>query len=481
MKLKAKIAFNTIIQIASKLIATLVGLISIGIITRHLGSTGFGEYTTIITFLSFFGIVADLGLTLITVQMISQPGIDEKKVLGNLLGLRLVSALFFIGLAPIVVLSFPYSAGVKAGVLIASLSFIFVALNQILVGLFQKNLRMDKVSIAEITSRITLLFFTIMAVKLSWGLNGILLAMVLSSGISFILHYIFSRKFVFIQPLFDFNFWKKIIRLSWPLALTIFFNLIYLKSDTIFLSIIPRPSEIGIIAEVGIYGAAYKVIDVLITLPFMFSGIILPILSKRWAEGDKEGFNYIMQKSFDLMAIFAIPIAVGAQFVSRDIMVLVAGEDFSASGAILKILIIAASLIFLGNISAHAIIAINKQKKIIGAYIFVAITALIGYLVFIPYFSYFGAAAVTIYSELAIALASIYLIKKYTDFVPSANILIKAFLASFLMGACIYLTQNYIPGNVYLALMTGVLSYGVFIYLLKGIRKEDVMDLMGRD
>ncbi len=480
MKLQRKIAFNTIIQILSKLIATLVGLISIGIITRYLGSTGFGEYTTIITFLSFFGIIADLGLTLITVQMISQSGVDEKKVLGNLFGLRLVSALFFIGLAPIVVLAFPYSAGVKSGVLIASLSFIFVALNQILVGLFQKNLRMDKVSIAEITSRISLLFFTIMAVKLGWGLKGILSAMVLSSGISFILHYIFSKKFVFIRPLFDLNFWKKIIHLSWPLALTIFFNLIYLKSDTLFLSIIPRPSEIGIFAEVGIYGAAYKVIDVLITLPFMFSGIVLPILSKRWAEGDKKGFNYVMQKSFDLMAIFAIPLAFGAQFVSRDIMVLVAGEDFSASGDILKILILAASLIFLGNISAHAIIAINKQKKIIKAYIFVAITSLFGYLIFIPYFSYFGAALITIYSELFIALTSIYLIKKYTGFVPSANVLIKSFLASFLMGVCIYLVQNYISPNLYLVLGTGILSYGGFIYLFRGIRKEDVLDLIGR-
>lgn len=481
MTLKRKIAFNTIIQISSKVIVTIIGLITIGIITRYLGNTGFGKYTTIITFLSFFGIIADLGLTLITVQMISQPGVDEKKVLGNLFGLRLVSALFFIGLAPIIVLAFPYSGEIKTGVLIASFSFIFAALNQILIGVFQKNLRMDKISIADISSRFVLLFFVVLSLIKNWGLYGILSASIISSLTSFSLHYIFSRKFVAIRPLFDFSFWKKIMKLSWPLALTIFFNLIYLKSDTLFLSIIPRPSEIGIIAEVGIYGAAYRVIDVLVTIPFMFSGIILPILSKRWAEGDREGFNYIMQKSFDLMAIFAIPLAVGAQFVSKDIMVLVAGQDFSASGAVLKILILAASLIFLGNIFAHAIIAINKQKNIIGAYFFTAITSLIGYFIFIPYFSYFGAALVTIYSELFIALASIYLIKKYTNFVPSVNVLIKAFLASFLMGFFMYLVQNYISINIYLLLGTGFLTYGLFIYLLGGIQKKDVLEILGKE
>jgi len=84
MQLKKKIAFNTIIQIISKFITTVISLISIGIITRYLGSSGFGEYTTVITFLSFFGIIADLGLTLVTVQMISQPDVDEEKIIGNL-------------------------------------------------------------------------------------------------------------------------------------------------------------------------------------------------------------------------------------------------------------------------------------------------------------------------------------------------------------------------------------------------------------
>lgn len=45
----------------------------------------------------------------------------------------------------------------------------------------------------------------------------------------------------------------------------------YLKTDTLILSLIKSPEE------VGLYGAAYRIIDVPTTLPYMFAGIILPI------------------------------------------------------------------------------------------------------------------------------------------------------------------------------------------------------------
>ncbi|MEI6553169.1 MAG: oligosaccharide flippase family protein, partial [bacterium] len=104
-------------------------------------------------------------------------------------------------------------------------------------------------------------------------------------------------------------------------------------TDTLILSLIKSPGE------VGLYGAAYRIIDVLTTLPFMFAGIILPILTSSWFEGKKEYFVSVLQKSFDLMAIFSLPIIAGTLILARPLIVLVAGEDFADSGLILKILI----------------------------------------------------------------------------------------------------------------------------------------------
>ena len=480
MQLSTKVAYNTIIQFIAKILSTIIGLLSVGIITRYLEPSGFGEYTTAITFISFFAIVADMGLTLVTVQLISRPGAKIQKIMANLLGLRLISAFILIGLAPIFVLLFPYSPLVKQAVLAVSFSFFFIALNQVLVGLFQKQLRMDKVAIAEVLSRALMLVLIFYSVKMNYGLIGIMLAVSSSSAFNFLLHFLFACKFVRLKLAFDFSYWLEIFKKSWPLALTIILNLMYLKTDTLLLSIIKRPSEIGIIEEVGFYGAAYKVLEVLITLPFMFAGIILPILTNKWANKDFDGFKNVLQKSFDIMAIVAIPLALGTQLVSTEVMALVAGKEFALSGKILNILIIASSVIFLGTMFSHAVIAVDKQKKIISSYVFVAISSVALYFIFIPHFSYFGAAWITVYSEIAIAFMSFLITWRYTRFIPNFIVAFKAFVSSLLMLGLIIILRFYDINNLLVILCLSVLFYLAFMCLIKGLSKEDVLSLVNK-
>ncbi len=471
MSLAKKIAHNTLIQIAGKIISTVLGLFSLALITRYLGQTGFGEYTTVITFLTFFAVIADLGLTLITVQMISGGRSDENKILNNLFSLRLVSALFFLALAPVSVIFFPYSMAVKIGVLIAAVSFIFPALNQVLVGLFQKKLNMDRSALAEVISRFVLIIGILLTKKMGGGLTGILITTIASSAASFLLHYIFSLKFATVKFEFDLSLWKKIISRSWPLAITIILNLIYLRADTLILSLFRGPEV------VGLYGAAYKIIDVLTTLPFMFAGLILPILTAAWLENNHSYFKKVLQKSFDVMAIVAIPLVIGTQFLGKPVMLFVAGRDFILAGDILKVLIFAVAAIFLGAMFSHAVIAIDKQKKMIGFYVFTSISSLAAYLFLIPRYSYIGAASVTIYSEVLIAIFSAYCIFKYSHFFPGLVVFLKALFAGATMGIFIYLFPIHYQttlGGLLLIIVLATLIYFLLLYLLGGIDSEDL-------
>ena len=73
-----KIAFNTIVSIAARILGTIIALVNIGFITRYLGKDVFGEYVTILAFVSVFSIIADFGLYSLLVRDISRPGADEK-------------------------------------------------------------------------------------------------------------------------------------------------------------------------------------------------------------------------------------------------------------------------------------------------------------------------------------------------------------------------------------------------------------------
>ncbi|MCF7795381.1 flippase [Patescibacteria group bacterium] len=469
--LQKRIAYNTGIQILSKVISTAIALIATALMTRYLGTSGFGEYTTIITFISIFAIIADLGLTLVTVQMISLPGVSEKKILDNLFALRLVSAIIFLSLGPALVWLFPYDYSIKIGVLILSLSFLFIALNQILVGLFQKKLRMDKAAISEIGGRLFLILGVWLAIQFNLGLKGILWTTVVANLINFLLHFIFSRNFIRISLRFDLNIWKEIAIKSWPLAIIIVFNLIYLKADILILSLV-KPQ-----AHVGIYGAAYKVIDVLVTVPFMFAGLVLPFFTKTWALKKDLQFKKLIQKGYDFMLLLALPVLIATQFLAPEIIHLVGGSDFKESVEVLKILILAGALIFIGTLFSHVIISIDKQKKLIPIYIFTSVTSVIGYILFIPKYSYIGAAWMTVYSEAVIAIMAIYYVYRFVNFIPKQKVFLKSLLASAVMLAPILIIPTafkYTWYGLVTTILIAVAIYFLSFYLLKGWSKKDV-------
>lgn len=469
-KISARVARGTTVQIIGRTISTLLGLAALAIMARYLGRAGFGQYTTAITFLSFFAVLGDFGLTLVTSQMISRSQADKTELLSNLFSLRLASACLFLGLALLAVFFLPYEPIIKYGVAIASLSFFFTALNQIFVGWFQKNLTMTAVAAAEVAAKIILLAGIFLAVFFKQGLLSIMAVLSAAGLTSFIIHYWFSRRLLEIKWRFNPDVWRAIIKKSWPLGLTIFFNLIYLRADTLILSLLKSQDE------VGVYGAAYRIIDVLTALPFMFAGLVLPVLTSAWAGRESERFNRLLQRSLDAMFILAAPLIIGAQFTARPIMILVAGENFSSAGDILKILILAIGFIFVGCLLSYAVIAMDGQKRLIPAYIFTALTALAGYFIFIPSYSYYGAAWVTVYSELAIALFSLFILVKNSKFKLKITALFKALAASLVMALTIYwLIDKF---NILLIIALAALVYAVCLYLFKGINKQDFAGLL---
>lgn len=469
MSLKRKVAQNTIIQIIGKSVTTMLGILALVLMTRYLGTEGFGQYTTISSFLVFFGILVDFGLTLVTAQMLAEPGAEQNKTISNLFTVRFFSAFIFLGMAPLVVLFFPYPAVVKVGVAIATLPYFLLSLNQILVGLFQKNLQMGKVMLAEFVSRLILLVLIIFAIWLDLGLLAIITTTVISTIAAFTTNFIFSLKYIRISFAFDWKIWRKIFQKCWPLAFGIAFNLIYFKADTIILSLYRTQTE------VGLYGAPYRVLEVVLTIPTMFMGVILPILTNFWLSKKLAEFEKVVKMSFDFLIILAVPMVVGTLFLAKPLMIMIAGKDFSPSGEILKILILASGIIFVGTFFGHIIVAIEKQKQMIWAYGLTAILSLIGYLIFIPHYSYFGAAWMTVFAESLIALIGFLVVWRATKIKFSPLILNKTLFASFIMGLFLWLFNSL---NFFLLVIGSTIIYFVSLYFVKGFTREMILEII---
>jgi len=466
-----KIAYNTVFSAGARIIAVALSLFSLGIIARYLGKEGFGDYSLILSFLYVFNILADLGLYSLMTREISRPGADENKIASNIFTLRIVALFIFLALAVSLVWLFPYTERVKLGVVIASFGYLFLSASQVLMGIFQKYLKIDRAGLADIVGRLIQLGLVIIFIYFKLGLFWLLISLNISCIVNFVLNWIFAKKCLRFGLAFDFSFWKTIIKEALPIAASIVLTIVYFKFDTIFLSLgaINRSSE-NPMADVGVYNIAYKILEGLIFFPSMFVGLIMPILS-RLAVSDKEQFKRVFQKIFDVLIIFIVPVVIGLLVLSLPIVVLIGGRDFIDSASVLKILSIAVGLIFFGNLFGSSIIALNKQK--IGAYIYLSgmIFNIITNLIFIPKYSYFGAAWTTVATELLVTILMFWLIYKNIKYLPSLGVATKSLLAGLIMFLFLY----YLKGqNLFLLVGGGAIIYFTFLYLIKGITKEEI-------
>ena len=471
LNLTQKIVYNALFSAGARVVEVALALVIIGLTTRYLGGGGFGDYIIVITFVYIFSVIADLGLYSIVVREISREGADEEKIVNNAWTLRLVAGFFILGSAFFVSLIFPYSESVKLGIGIAAIGFWILSNVQVLMGLFQKHLAMDKVAIAEILGRIVQLLFVWICVKFDLGFLYIIFSIFLGAIFNFALILFFTSKYIKIRLRFDFKFWKKLLKQAYPLAISAILVLIYFKLDTIFLSVM-KPRE-----DVGVYGLSYKILENLIFFPAMIVGLTMPIMS-RLIFTDKAKFRSVAQRTLNFLIIAVVPMTVGVVFISDKIIKLLGGgEGFNDSPLVLNILMAALGFIFLGALFSNIIIAANKQKILAQIYFVGMAFNIITNFIFIPRYSYFGAAATTVATELLVTILMIWVVYRSVKFIPSFAILFKALLASSLMALALYYF-NYL--NILYLLILGGIVYLPTIYFIGGISKEEIGKLIGK-
>lgn len=463
------IAHNTAFQITGKIISTFLGLLAIGMMTRYLGAEKFGWYVTTITFLQFVGILIDFGLIPVTAQMLSEPQFDKQKLFKNLLGFRLISAITFLAIAPLIALLFPYPMEVKIAISFTTISFLAISMNQIFTGFYQNTLKMHLQAIAENVGRLFLVVGLWFLIQQKASFIPIMITIAASSVVYCLIMWVMANKYSRASLAFDWQIWKTIIKKMWPIAISVIFNVIYLKGDTILLSLFRTQSE------VGLYGAAYRVIDILAQTAMMVMGLMLPLMAYNWSRNLKEGFKKHYQQSFDAIMLLAVPVTIGLIVLSEKIMVLVAGNSFIMSGAALRILAIAVFGVFLGAIFGHTAVAINRQKQTMWIYISDAILTLAGYLIFIPKYGMYGAAWMTVFSELYAGILLWLVIRHYSQ----EKIQLKTFSKILFSGAIMAIAiLSFYKLHVIILAVIAVVIYAALIIATRAISKETLKEIL---
>jgi len=466
MNLKRKIAHNTIIQLGGKIVSTFLGLLAVFIMIRGLGAEKFGWYTTAVGFLQFIGIFSDFGFMITSANMLSEPNFDKEKLLNTLFSWRLLTAAVFQGLAPLLFLFFPYPPEIKMAVGITAISFFAISISQVFSGYYQMQLKTQIVTIGELLGRVVLVISAFMLTRNSADFLYFMIAISVASVIN--ASYLFY-KMPKLKISFEKDITKEIFSRIWPTALCIIFNSFYLQGDRVILPL--YTSQV----QVGFYGAAYRVLDIIIQMAALIMGIISPLLAFFWSRQQKGDFNKFLQIAFDLMSLVLLPLMAGAVALSEPIMQFIGGNQFVGAGKILIWLSWTILGICFGIVFGYTALAINKQKQAVWIYASDAILSIIGYFIFIPRFGIYGAAGVTIFSELFAGLMLMMLVFHFSSFYLRTKSLFKILLATIIM----YIVVKSFPlPNVILSIALGGMVYTTLILLFKIISKETIREIM---
>lgn len=469
--LARKIALNSIISAVVRIAGTLVTLIAIALVTRYLTKNEWGEYSIVLAFGGIFAVLADLGLYQIMLKEISRDGADEQKIVNNIFTLRLTSSLFIFALAPVASLFLPYSNLTRWGIALGMIGFWFLTDIQVLVGIFQKYLRMEKIALGEFLGKVVQLILVFWFIKLGLSFLWLVGAIVFGALVNFLLAWFLLKGHIRLKLAFDFPFWKEIWWKSYPLALSNILVIIYFSANAIIISIFWPPQD------VGIFRLSYKVLESLIFFPAMFVGLIMPLLSQaaflNWPK-----FKNIFQRAYDILLIFACPLVFGGIVLAPQIIELLGGSQYQESIGILKILMIPVGFIFVSTLLSFGLIALEKQKTLLKISAWAMIINLVLSLILIPKFSYLAAAWITLFTEGLAMVLMFWALGQFLRFSPSFKTGFKSLIAAFLMGVIIW---QFNQQNIAVLLLAGAAIYFLALYLLRGISLKEIEELFKKE
>ena len=472
MAIARKLAYNVVFNSALKATSTVVlSLFLVRMITGYLGQDGFGKYATVLAFFSFFSAIGDLGLGSVTAREIAKEGAPERTILGNIVGLRLVSSAILITLTPIIVFFFEYPEEVKWGIIIMSTASLFSSLSMVMNGIFQKRIAMDRVAMVEFIGKLLQVGLIACVVKFQLGFLPIVFSVLVALAFNVITVFIISRQFIRFPIRFDFLFWKTFLKESLPMGATALITFTYFKTDTILLSLMQSS------AEVGIYNVAYKIIENLVFFPAMLSGLILPLLARHFVS-DRRKFVEIANKTFKVFVLIVLPIALGTVFLAPDIVRIISGSEFSASVPVLRILVLSLVCIFFGSYFNMILIVGHAQKRLMQALLFVATFNIILNLFLISHYSYTGAAVAAALTEGFVVILTSILAYRTLQFSPRFVGMGKVLFSALGMAITLFLLSGF--PFVIVGSMATVVYLGL-LWVTRAVSSEEITSLFSKE
>lgn len=463
-----KVLKNYAYNLSYQLLVIILPIITTPYVTRVFSSADLGTYGYFNSIVTYFILLATLGVANYGTKEISGHRKDIRKNFWGIYTLQLGATVLSISLYIIMCLSFSFMQNPVAYILGLSL----VSKGMDISWLFQGLEDFRKITVRNITVKLVGVISIFLFVKSANDLYLYVFLLTIFELLGQFSMWLPAREFIG-KPHFDWTYAKQHLK---PVIL------LFLPQIAISLYVTLDRTMLGALAstkDVGIYDQALKLVNILLTLVTSLGSVMLPRVANLLSTGDHKAVNKMHQMSFLIYNLVIFPIIAGMLIVNDDFVQFFLGQDFQDAKYAIAIMIFRMFFIGWTNIMGiQILIPHNKNKEFMISTTIPAIVSVGLNLLLLPKLGYIGAAIVSVLTEALVWAIQLYFTRNYLKEVPFLASTVKIIGASALMYGVLFVvktTVNFTPViNVMVFAVIGAVIYISQILFLKVISPKEL-------
>ena len=469
MSLAATLSLRLFVLIIGRASMLALGLVVTALLTRHLGPFGFGQYRTAVAYLGLVVVLADLGLTSIFIRDISRPGVDQPKIVGNALCLRLVLATSIFVTASLISLLFDFDRVVHLGIFGGVVGFIAYSTHLMMFGVFHQKLKQHWAIIAEILGGIVLVSAVVFLMSSEAALPWFVVALASSYLLTALISLAMAYRLVPFRLRFDLEQVRKLVFAALPLAGGATLSIIYLRADSVLLALLQGPDS------VGIYGVPIKIFDSVMGIILLATGLFAPFFANT-AQSKPSEFSRFVDDGLLVVTVGSVAIGLVLCALADQVILILAGEAFYAAITPLRLLTIVMVLHAMIMLLKEVVTAMGLQRRLLPVYGTGFVAAFIAYFLLIPPLATVGAVLSLIVAEFAVLAGIIWIIKRQSKRLISPYAPVMAISCGLVVAAAIMIIDQFTENWIAMTIVA-VLGYVSALLVTKTIEISKLIDL----
>lgn len=438
MSHQARLSRNYLALAAARFGAKVISFVAWVLIARRLGAADFGLFTFSFAAITLAVVVFQAGLTALVVREIARDRAQAPKLLSISLLVRGAGSAAVIAAAAAIYALFPGKGAAATAVtaVVLSLSTLLGSFTDVM----QAFERMEYYAAVIIINNLLLLGAVVYALSARAGLLDLLWLYGAANGLTLLIAAtICAVRFAKPTPALTWRDIKGFLKCAPDFQLSALVASIYWRADKVILKAFAGDRV------VGIYGAAAGMVEGLVWVAGAFRESIFPSLSRYWP-ADPARFRETSHTAFKFLVALAFPIGVGTTVIASKLFPLIYGGDYSGGWIVLAILIWALAAIFVRELTAATLFALDRQRALlisnaVGAAASVGINVAL-----IPWLGAVGAALAGVATAFATTILNLVLIAHKVPRLYQWTLALKPAAAAAGMAAAVVAVAHFLPG-----------------------------------